>query len=362
MAIKDIYLRSFRNHTDSHFEFNSGMNVLWGPNGSGKTSVLEGIYLLAYARSFRTKRILETLQDGCDKMNVTGRFETKKEAREIQLNQILDGRRRYLIDGQACRGAKDLIGLNPVVVLSPEEQNITKGTPGERRLYFDRVFSVVSQPYVGFLSKYTRALKQRNAALNDVKRGLQNIESVNAWNEILVDEGIKIWDTRAVLIDEFNSQIIEFSRDFTSGEVNVGVEYQAEAVFNKEELQAKMFSKNVVDLRRGYTSLGPHRDKYEFEFNGSDLRKFGSQGEHKLSLVLIKMAEARFASDHTGKTPTILLDDLFAKLDRQRSEQVLKALGSEIQTIITSTDINDLEAKGIDLSGSDVKNYFLDKD
>ncbi len=360
MAVKDIALRSFRNHSSSSYEFIDGVNVLWGANGSGKTSVLEGIYLLAYARSFRTSRINETLQSDHDTMSLTGHFVGRARGFEIQLNLLADGRKRYLLNGQTCRGARDLIGLNPVVLLSPEEQTITKGSPNERRSYFDRVFSVVSPPYVESLINYTRALKQRNAALVEFHRGFRGVESVTAWDEILVQEGLKIWHFRRQLIDSFREHVYYYATSFTSDEVKLTLQYGEQAGVTAADFSNLLAANLKRDIRQGYTTTGPHRDQYEFEFNGADIRKFGSQGEHKLSLVLIKMAEAQFIRKNAEKTPTILLDDLFAKLDRKRSEQVFLALGSEFQTIITSTDLSDLEEKGLKRADMEIKSYRLD--
>ncbi len=359
MPVREISMHSFRNHDLSKFEFGLGINVLWGGNGSGKTSVLEAIYILAYGRSFRTGKLRETLQIGQKSTNVAGIFEQQGVQYDIRFNQLENGRKKYLLDGSPVRGAPDLIGLNPVVVLSPEEQNITKGPPGNRRAYFDRVFSVVSKKYVTRLVTYTRCLKQRNAALTQVKLNLAPTSIIAAWDDTLCDSGNEIWKLRQTYISEFVDLLQETANNFTLGSIKINLHVNPETPPSTTEHRAKLAQSVKQDLRYGFTRYGPHRDQYEIGFNGQDIRKFGSQGEHKMTLVLIKVVEALFIRKFTGRAPTILLDDLFAKLDFRRSDQVLSALGKDIQTIITGTDIIDLEKRGINLSGPDDTSYHL---
>ncbi len=359
MSVKEIAVHSFRNHDQARLKFGPGVNVIWGGNGSGKTSILEAIYLLAYGRSFRTNRLLETLQIGCDKMNIAGIFEQGKEQNHIQLNQLHDGRKRFILNEKPISGARELIGLNPVVVLSPEEQIITKGAPGNRRSYFDRVFSVVSKAYVDTLVSYTRTLKQRNAALVRVATNNAPVSMITAWDDTLATNGNKIWRARIQYINEFSGLLEEVAHDFTVDDLKLCLQLTPDTAITVDEHKNILEQSLKNDIRRGYTGSGPHRDIYEIGFNGEDLRKFGSQGEHKITMVLIKMAEARFIRKHTGKRPTIILDDLFAKLDFQRSDQVLSALGKDLQTIITATDIIDLEKKGVNPSGSNDTSYHL---
>lgn len=359
MPVKDISIRNFRNHHQSRYELGNGITVFWGENGSGKTSILEAIYILAYGRSFRTNKLLETLQIGGAAMNITGNFVRKKNDYRIELNQLQDGKKRFIMNGQPVRGTRDLIGLNPVVVLSPEEQIITKGAHSNRRAYFDRVFSVVNRDYVNLLIEYTRSLKQRNSALLQLSMGTVPVSAVTAWDEPLVSAGNKIWRLRKKSHTEFVEILQKVVEDFTGKTTKFEIKLFPEAVFSLSEHRAEMEKSLKNDCRRNTTSIGPHRDQYEIRFNGEDLRKFGSQGEHKLSLVLIKMAEALYIRNNTGMAPTILLDDLFAKLDFKRSDQVLSALGKGIQTIITGTDLVDLEKRGIDLSGAEDKSYHL---
>ena len=202
----------------------------------------------------------------------------------------------------------DLIGKTPIVLLSPEEQIITKGSPGDRRDYFNKILSIISREYLKTLLIYQRLIKQRNFALRETRKSHTNHAAIIAWNEPVVSTGKKTLET-------------------------------------KNRLESSLSS----DIVKGRTIAGPHRDEYCFTFNGRLLRNFGSQGEHKLALVLIKMAEINTIKTATGKTPILMLDDFFAKLDFQRADGALSLLNGEYQTIITTTDIVDIEKHGIDL-------------
>lgn len=361
MAVRTIAIRNFRNHHTAEFQFGDGINVIWGDNGSGKTSVLEALYLLAYGRSFRTARLQELLRTGAESMLVEGDFRIADRQYKIKASQVEDGRKKYFINEQAVVGARQLIGLNPVVVLSPEEQSITKGPPARRRAYFDRVFSVVAPAYMSALAGFTRALRQRNAALDQVQHNRAPVTAVQAWDEALVEQGATIWRERQSLLSDFRVCLATAVKELADRDLQLAIIHTPQPPPDKQEYLDNIQTAITNDCRRGYTTIGPHRDQYEIEFNNADLRKFGSQGEHKISLVLIKMAEALFIRQYSGKTPTVLLDDLFAKLDFHRSDLVLSALGEDIQTIITSTDLIDLEKHGVDLTTPGSRTYHLEK-
>ncbi|MFQ6614939.1 MAG: DNA replication/repair protein RecF, partial [Fidelibacterota bacterium] len=204
MPIKEIELISFRNHGNTKMKFGDQVNVIWGPNGAGKTSVLEGIHLLSLGKSFKTSRNRDLLRAGDSHLSVTGVFFSDKREMTVQCNQLADGQRRFLINGKPLPRTRDLVGKNPVVVLSPEEQIITKGSPGDRRRYFNRIFSVLSREYLDVLSEYQRTLKQRNALLQNA-RYLAGGE-LAAWDQSLVKQGFRLWNLRQQFIELFQDE------------------------------------------------------------------------------------------------------------------------------------------------------------
>ncbi|MEE8335449.1 MAG: DNA replication and repair protein RecF [Candidatus Neomarinimicrobiota bacterium] len=358
MSIKKIDMISFRNHNHIELEFGSGINVIWGENGSGKTSILEAIYLLAIGRSFRTRRLLEIISDEKEQMAVTGSFYDGTREQTITFNQTRTGQRKIKINGTPAAGIREIIGKNPVVLLSPEEQNITKGSPGDRRTYFDKLFSMISRQYLNILSDYTRILKQRNALLRQEQKVPAGIE-FTVWNEELSRLGVQLWEKRAEIMSSFQAELGHVSKKYTSLEIKIETMVSSK-MLDQRTFMSELKKRENRDKILGWTSIGPHRDEMSFLFNQRPLREFGSQGEHKIALVFIKLAELQLIQKEKKQTPTLLLDDLFAKLDIKRSEAIFDLLSGKAQTLITNTDLLNIEKRGIRLTEND-KTFCLTK-
>ncbi len=355
MPIDKIQMLSFRNHQKTEIGFGPGVNVIWGENGSGKTSVLEAVYLLSMGKSFRTGRIYESINYDQETLRIEGLFSTDKKVEKISFSQAKDRRRKIKINNTDV-SVKELIGKNPVVLLSPEEQNITKGAPGDRRRYFDKLYSIISKNYFKNLSDYTTSLKQRNALLKNKMSG----SSFSVWDDALAEFGTKIWEEKETLNKKFVICLNTVTKMYNQEEVEIKLEAKADNLCKQQFLQ-QLKSALYKEKQIGRTSVGPHRDNFTFSFNGKSLREFGSQGEHKISLILIKLAEYMFIQEETGKTPSLLLDDLFAKLDFERSDAVLKLLEKKTQTIITNTDLVDIKNHGIDLEDPNNRSFHLER-
>ncbi|NOZ03368.1 MAG: DNA replication and repair protein RecF [FCB group bacterium] len=348
---------SFRNHKHATLKFGEQVNVIWGPNGAGKTSVLEGIHVLSIGKSFKTSKNRDLLQSGATHFSVTGTFFSENREMTVQCNQLADGQRRFIINGKNLNRTRDLVGANPVVILSPEEQVITRGSPGDRRRYFNRLFSVLSREYLDVLSEYQRTLKQRNALLQK-NRHLPAGE-LSAWDQSLVTQGFRLWNLRKHFLDLFRGELSRTVSEYTD-ETDLSMSLPGVPVQSEDEYKDSLAKTHDRDHLLGRTGFGPHRDCIEFKLNRHPLRDYGSQGEQKLALILIKIAEFSLIRNQTGKTPTFLLDDLFAKLDFQHSDRILSLLNSGVQTIITTTDLLDMENHGMDIHQNDMVTVKLD--
>jgi len=366
MAIQRLKLVSFRNHKSKTFEFYPGLTVIFGENGSGKTAVLEAIHTLSFGKSFRTNHQRELIRNGDDSMVIQGLFNHKDVQDNIAAQVTKISGQKIKLNNKVLSGRKNLIGRNNVVVLSPEEQSVTKGAPTERRQFFDKMFSVSSPEYVDALQSYTRVLKQRNTAVGLVKENKIPTNELLSWNESLIQSGLKLWRLRQKFIREFQQQLFKVVTDYNN---NVSLElFYNDPVQSQELYEQKIIELQHKDIAIGRTSFGPHRDDFLLSWCGRDLRNFGSQGEHKLSLVLLKLSELNFIQHKTGTHPTLLLDDLFAKLDLDRSKKIVSLLqkleletGEPVQTIVTTTDILNVEKIGL-LSGENTNNtYHLER-
>ncbi len=359
MPIKEIGLVSFRNHDTINMKFCPNINVIWGKNGSGKTAILEAIHSLSIGRSFRTSRKKELLKDDKDFFSITGNFHTTDKTQEIQINQTKDGTRRILIDGNKIESIRELVGLNPVVLLSPEEQIITKGAPQDQRNYFNKLFSIVSNEYFTILSDYNRILKQRNKLLDDFNLINDAGIELNIWNERISECGQKLWDKRAELFKKYSLEIKRTVKDFKNGNFKFSCEQATKIAENETEFFEILKSRQSKDIYLGRTTYGPHTDKFNFTFNDKNIKQYGSQGEHKLALLLIKLAEVKLIRKATDKIPIVLLDDLFAKLDDSRSKQAMAMIDKDLQTIITTTDLKIVEDRGIKIDKINNCSFYL---
>jgi len=329
MSIQGIELISFRNHDHLKVEFSSGLNVIWGENGSGKTSILEGLYTLSMGRSFRTANRRQMIQKGKEHFRLVGTFESGSKANTVAMSQLSDGRMKTTINDKSITGFKELVGLNPVVLLSPEEQGITKGNPAQRRQFFDRLFSVASTEYLMALTEFSRVYKQRNAALASVKEHAQPVFAIIPWNEPFAEAAEAVWAQRRKLWGEFKQALEKVIGKLDVEDVRVTGEYDQTTHLPVEDLLKALVKNERKDIALQRTTIGPQKDNYSFLYNREDLRQFGSQGEHKLALVLIKLAEFGFLNNQNDTAPIILLDDVLAKLDFQRSELVMALVGKK---------------------------------
>lgn len=360
MPIKEIELVSFRNHDAIKLEFCPKINVIWGRNGSGKTAILEAIHSLSIGRSFRTNRKKELLKDDKEFFSITGKFQTANDIQEIQINQTKDGTRRIFIDGNKLESIRELVGLNPVVLLSPEEQTITKGTPQDQRNYFNKLFSIVSNEYLTILSEYNRILKQRNKLLDGFNLINNAGTELETWNERIAEIGQKLWKKRADYFNDYSTELNKTVKDFKDGNFTFSCELIEKMVANEKEYIETLKKRQNRDIYLGRTTFGPHTDKITFTFNGKNIKQYGSQGEHKLALLLIKLAEVKLIRKVTENAPIVLLDDLFAKLDDSRSKQAMAMIDKDLQTIITTTDLKIVEDRGVKIDKLNNGSFHLD--
>ena len=340
--------------------------MIWGENGSGKTAVLEAIHALSFGKSFRTHKQREMIKHPDESLVIRGDFLSNKRPDKVAIEIKRPSGQKLKLNGNTLSGRKELIGRNNVVVLSPEEQNITKGAPAERRKFFDKMFSVSSRNYVDTLQQYSRVLKQRNAAIVSVKENNQQAGNLQSWDEKLIETGHRLWEIRFNFMNSFKTNLKSIVRRYDK-DIQFETRY-LDHIPSLDIYQTKIKHSQKKDIVLGRTTFGPHRDNIALAWNNRDLRNFGSQGEHKLSLVLLKLAELVFVRKKTGTHPTLLLDDLFAKLDLERSKKIVTLLqgletesGDPVQTIVTTTDLLNVEKSGL-LTGAKEKNtYYLER-
>ena len=348
MPIHRLKLVSVRNHEKSEFIFGPGVTVIWGQNGSGKTTVLESINTLSLGNSFKTNKQKELISVDQKESFIYGEFNSSNYQDSIVANISNQKGQQIKLNGKKILGRKALLGRNPTVILSPEEQGLTQGPPSRRRKFFNKTFSVVSKKYFQLLQNYNKTKKQRNSVVSQYKNYTTTNNSLDPWNIQLASFGSSLWQMRADLMLAFNSRLEQVSQLFGLG-LKVEIKYNP-SLYQTEEYLTELEKRIKRDAVLGRTSFGPHCDEMVIKVFGKNIKMFGSQGEHKLALIVLKLTELFFIKTNTGITPILLLDDLFSKLDLQRSNQtidLLKKLEKEyeepIQTVLTTTDVLDIQ-------------------
>ena len=365
MEINNLKMISFRNHKKTNISFDSGLTIIWGKNGSGKTSILEAIYSLSFGKSFRTNNKNDLIKKGDKNFYLKGDFKGKDNSKNtVSLSQDTKGNKKITINEKTIKKRKELFGLNNVVVFSPEEEEITKGSPLIRRNYFDKVFSICSLNYLETLLSYNKLIKQRNTLLKTEKSFEKKEKELDIWDEPLSIKGVSLWLHRKRQMNQF---VHFFSKVVQKFDKNLLLDVTYNLKTQKKEDYIKVLkSSRVDDIKRGYTSFGPHRDDILFRWDKKKIKNHGSQGEHKLFLALLKVSEHLFISKKTGKTPIFLIDDMFANLDKERSKKLLRFVETfknknkeKSQTIITTTNIINIKENGIFSKYENIKKHHL---
>ncbi len=354
MLATSLSLRNVRNHAAKSIdELAPGINVFAGPNGVGKTSVLEALALATLTKSFVTHSDVLLIQHGERELAVEAHFRSDLGVPynvEVTINEGPPLRKTIHANGERIRAASDLIGRAPVVVLTPDEKIITSGAPAERRRFLNMVLSQASHTYLEDEIEYRRALKQRNAVLTDAKVQRRSLSAIQAalapWTAIALERGQRIMRRRSEFVRDFRQPLLDAYRTLASTNESPSLDYlpmgdSSDGVEFITLLERASKSCESEELRRGMTLFGPHRDELLLSINpGQEAKDYASQGQHKTLLVAMKLAEFEYLREATRETPMLLFDDVFSELDDDRARAVLALAASGVlgQTFITTTE------------------------
>jgi DNA replication and repair protein RecF len=339
-----LSIRDFRNLARAELSFPPDGVVLIGDNGQGKTNLLEAIYYFQLLRSLRGARDADLVRFGAAAFHIHGDVSTHGEH---ELSAAFGrGRKKVTVDGAETKRLSAALGSLPAIVISPRDVALVSGAPSERRRFLDVALALTSPRYLHALQKYRGALSRRNAALRGVARGVQSDDSVSVWEPELAASGAVLLRER---IEWMNCHEAEFGRLTRAiGEPDPMVMHYATTITNpadaEAELADKLAQKRPLDIRRGLTHTGPHRDDIALQIAGHDLRTFGSGGQQRTAAITLRLLEAATLKAYSRSDPVLLLDDPFAELDTRRSAHILELLRETVtgQTILTVPRAGDI--------------------
>ncbi len=357
MQIQELKLLNFRNYEKLQMTFQDHFNIIYGKNGSGKTNLVEAIYVLALSRSFKQANDKTLIRSGTDLARVEGTIKDKY-TNTYKVLLTSEGK-KVKIDNNKITKISDYISKINIVLFNPNDIKMIKDTPSIRRKYLNIAISQLNVEYLKNLNQYNKLLKARNAYL---KRMYLNGNSLESYLEVLTEKlitiGLEIYESRKKYIDLMNSFIETIYQKIA----NVGtlqLKYCSDfASKNKEEL-LKYYKKNLSkDLTFGKTTFGIQHDDLEFYLDGFLLKDYGSEGQQKNAVISWKFSEIEIFKKEKEVTPILILDDLFSELDQDKIENIFKFLTNNIQTFITTTDIEKVENY---LSNQEYKKIYVEK-
>ena len=340
MHIKSILLENFRNYDKQEIELNKNINIIYGNNAQGKTNIIESVFLCAYGKSFRAKKDSELIK--FDKDNCKVDVSYSKIDREGNIKAEIGEKKTFFSNGVKQNKISDIIGKINIVIFTPDDIEIIKDGPQKRRRFLDMMISSLRPNYLHLLNSYNKILEQRNNFLRQIKLENKNPSMLDIWDEQLAEYSYKIYEYRKYFIEKISNSIEEIHNLITKcGKEDIKIKYISNSK-NKESFLENLKKSRSVDIKRGFTATGVHRDDFMIYINSRPVSIFGSQGQQRTTILTLKLCELKIVKEEIGDNPILLLDDFMSELDEKRRSSFLENIKGN-QVIITCTDRIDLE-------------------
>lgn len=339
MYITSLELSNFRNYHQLHLNFADGINLFYGDNAQGKTNILESVFVCGTTKSHKGSKDKDMIRLGEEESHIRMRISKDGILHQIDMHLKKNKAKGIAIDGIPIKRSGELFGFLPVIFFSPEDLSVIKNGPSERRRFMDIELCQMDKVYFYHLAEYNRVLQQRNQLMKQLGQKKDSLlDTVDSWNQLLVQHGQVLIETRKQFVRELNDLFLEMHKRLTGGREQVCISY-APAV-EAEDLEQKLKESLERDIILKSTSVGPHRDDIIFWEGEKDLRKFGSQGQQRTAALSLKLSEISLMKEKVKSNPVLLLDDVFSELDRSRQQFLLESL-KDVQTFITCTGLEE---------------------
>lgn len=339
MHIVNLKLKNFRNYCSLNINFSKQLNLIVGNNGSGKTNLVESIYVLALTKSFRNVLDNILIQSGYDNSSIEGTVESKiLNNYNVELTKL---GKKAKINGNSVKRLSDYISKILIVFFSTNDLKLINDTPNLRRKLLNIEISQINNKYINYLKEYNIIIKQRNAYLKTLYiNKTSSLDYLDILTNKLVDYGLLIMNERTKFIELINKYIKDIFKDITKCD-DLKIIYKSDYSNMTKDKILKKYDKNLEkDIVFGKTIVGIHRDDIEFNLFGQNLRDYGSEGQQKNAIISFKFSEIKIFQNEMNQNPIFIIDDLYSELDKLKIKNILNMLDENIQTFITITDLN----------------------
>ena len=340
MIVESVELKDYRNYEFLDMNFNEHVNIIYGDNAQGKTNILESIYMCSTSKSHRGSKDREIVRFGEDESHIKLNFLKHGMKYRIDMHLKNNKTKGIAVNGIPIKKAVEIFGIINIVFFSPEDLNIIKNGPSERRRFMDMELSQLDKIYLSNLVNYNKVLNQRNKLLKDIafSPSEQLMQTLDIWDMQLVKYGSLIIKGRKSFIEKINTIISDIHSRLTGGIENIKVCYVPDVDVNDFEEEVR--NSRQKDIKYKVTGKGPHKDDLIFLINDNDVRKYGSQGQQRTAALSLKLSEIELVKLVIKDTPVLLLDDVLSELDSNRQNFLINSIG-DIQTIVTCTGLEE---------------------
>ena len=340
MVVKSVDLCNYRNIDILNMSFDEHVNIIYGDNAQGKTNILESLYVCATSRSHRGSKDKEIIKFDNDEAHIKVTVLKNNNNYRIDMHLKKNKSKGIAVNGIPIHKAVELFGIINIVFFSPEDLEIIKDGPSERRRFMDMELSQLDKIYLNNLINYNKVVVQRNKLLKDISfnPSKENMDNLDIWDIQLCNFGAEIIEQRTKFIEQLNAIIKDIHSKLTGNTEELHIIY--EPCVTVGEMAEKVEESRERDIKFKCTNIGPHKDDLTFLVNGKDVRKYGSQGQQRTVALSLKLAEIELVKQIIHDTPILLLDDVLSELDSNRQNFLLDSIG-DIQTIVTCTGLEE---------------------